>query len=166
MFEAERAAILSLRDEGKIGAEVMRRVERHTDPEELRFQRLKEVTMSQIRAVLVDKRAPANLSLGEIEKPSPAPSEALVRVSSISLNRGEVRRAQAAEPGFNPGWDLAGTVEREAADETGPPAGARVVGLLPSAAWAELVAVPTNSLWRSCRRTCRSDRRPRCRSRV
>ena len=146
MFEAERAAILSLRDEGKIGAEVMRRVERHTDPEELRFQRLKEVTMSQIRAVLVDKRAPANLSLGEIEKPSPAPSEALVRVSSISLNRGEVRRAQAAEPGFNPGWDLAGTVEREAADKTGPPAGARVVGLLPSAAWAELVAVPTNSL--------------------
>ena len=44
MFEAERAAILSLRDEGKIGAEVMRRVERHTDPEELRFQRLKEET--------------------------------------------------------------------------------------------------------------------------
>src|SRR5215207_7206874 len=102
--------------------------------------------MSYIRAVLVDKRAPANLSLGEIEKPSPAPSEALVRVSSISLNRGEVRRALAAEPGFNPGWDLAGTVEREAADETGPPAGARVVGVLPSGAWTELVAVPTNSL--------------------
>jgi hypothetical protein len=58
LFEEERAAILSLRDEGKIGAEVMRRVERHTNPEELRFQRLKEVTMSQIRAVLVDKRAP------------------------------------------------------------------------------------------------------------
>ena len=58
MFEAERAAILSLRDEGKIGAEVMRRVERHTDPEELRFQRLKEVTMSHIRAVLVEKRGP------------------------------------------------------------------------------------------------------------
>jgi hypothetical protein len=55
MFEAERAAILSLRDEGKIGAEVMRRIERHTDPEELRFQRLKEVTMSQIRAVLVEE---------------------------------------------------------------------------------------------------------------
>ena len=62
--------------------------------------------MSYIRAVLVDKRAPANLSLGEIEKPSPAPSEALVRVSSISLNRGEVRRAQAAEPGFNPAGTL------------------------------------------------------------
>lgn len=102
--------------------------------------------MARIRAVLVDKGAPANLSLGEIEEPSPAPSEALVRVSAISLNRGEVRRAQAAKPGFNPGWDLAGTVEKEAADGTRPPAGARVVGLLPSGAWAELAAVPTNSL--------------------
>ncbi|HEX8261079.1 MAG TPA: hypothetical protein VF558_12380 [Rubrobacteraceae bacterium] len=57
-----------------------------------------------------------------------------------------MRRAQTAEVGFNPGWDLAGTVERTAADGTGPRAGARVVGLLPSGAWAELVAVPTNSL--------------------
>ncbi len=65
-----------------------------------------------MRAVLVDKAAPANLSLGEAEEPTPAPSEALVRVSAISLNRGEVRRAQMAEPGFNPGWDLAGTVEQ------------------------------------------------------
>ena len=99
-----------------------------------------------MRAVLVDKGAPANLSLGEAEVPTPAPSEALVRVEAISLNRGEVRRAQTAEPGFNPGWDLAGTVEQAAADGTGPRAGTRVVGLLPSGAWAELVAVPVDSL--------------------
>ena len=99
-----------------------------------------------MRAVLVDTRAPANLSLAEAEEPTPAPSEALVRVEAISLNRGEVRRAQTAEVGFNPGWDLAGTVERTAANGTGPRAGARVVGLLSSGAWAELVAVPTNSL--------------------
>jgi monovalent cation/hydrogen antiporter len=37
LFEAERAAILSLRDEGKISAEVMRRIERDIDLEELRF---------------------------------------------------------------------------------------------------------------------------------
>jgi NhaP-type Na+/H+ or K+/H+ antiporter len=37
LFEAERSAILSLRDEGKISAEVMRRVERDIDLEELRF---------------------------------------------------------------------------------------------------------------------------------
>jgi hypothetical protein len=37
LFEAERAAILSLRDEGKISAEVMRRIERDIDLKELRF---------------------------------------------------------------------------------------------------------------------------------
>ncbi len=99
-----------------------------------------------MRAVLVDKAAPANLSLGETEEPATAPSEALVRVSAISLNRGEVNRAQIAEPGSNPGWDLAGTIERPADDGTGPQTGARVVGFLPSGAWAELAAVPTNSL--------------------
>jgi NADPH:quinone reductase len=57
-----------------------------------------------------------------------------VRVSTISLNRGEVRRVQMAEDGFNPGWDLAGTIEQAAADGTGPRAGARVVGFLPSGA--------------------------------
>ena len=99
-----------------------------------------------MRAVLVDKAAPANLSLGETEEPSPTPSEVLVRVSAISLNRGEVRRAQMAEDGSNPGWDLAGTVEQPAANGVGPQAGARVVGFLPSGAWAELASVPTNSL--------------------
>jgi NADPH:quinone reductase len=101
---------------------------------------------NHMRAVLVDKGAPANLSLGELEEPTPSPSEALVRVSAISLNRGEVRRAQTAEDGFHPGWDLSGIVEKEAADGSGPRSGTRVVGFLPSGAWAELVAVPTNSL--------------------
>jgi NADPH:quinone reductase-like Zn-dependent oxidoreductase len=81
-----------------------------------------------------------------VEEPSPTPSEVLVRVETVSLNRGEVRRAESGEPGFRPGWDLAGTVERAAADGTGPQEGSRVVGFLPSGAWAELAAVPTDSL--------------------
>ena len=97
-----------------------------------------------MRAVVVDPESQARLSVAEVEEPEPGPLEALVRVAAISLNRGEVRRAEAAEPGFRPGWDLAGTVERPAAD--GPGEGARVVGFLPSGAWAELAAVPTNAL--------------------
>jgi NADPH:quinone reductase len=97
-----------------------------------------------MRAVVVDPESKARLSVADVAEPEPGPSEALVRVAAISLNRGEVRRAEAAEPGFRPGWDLAGTVERSAAD--GPREGARVVGFLPSGAWAELAAVPTNAL--------------------
>jgi NADPH:quinone reductase-like Zn-dependent oxidoreductase len=69
-----------------------------------------------------------------------------VRVAAISLNRGEVRRAEASEAGFRPGWDLAGTVERPAADGSGPGEGTRVVGFLPAGGWAQLAAVPTNAL--------------------
>lgn len=103
--------------------------------------------MSRMRAVVVDPNAPNRLALAEVEDPAPAPSEALVRVAAVSLNRGEVRRATTAdEPGARPGWDLAGTIQRTAADGTGPREGARVVGFLPSGAWAELAAVPTNAL--------------------
>ena len=99
-----------------------------------------------MRAVVVNSESPSRLDFQEVEEPSPAPAEARVRVSAISLNRGEVRRAENAEPGFRPGWDLAGTVERPAADGSGPPAGSRIVGFLPSGAWAERAAVPTNAL--------------------
>jgi NADPH:quinone reductase len=103
--------------------------------------------MGTVRAVVVDPDSPSRLAFREVDEPSPGRSEALVRVAAISLNRGEVRRAMAAsEPGFRPGWDLAGTVERAAEDGSGPPEGARVVGLLESGAWAELAAVPTSSL--------------------
>src|SRR5215212_6378997 len=102
--------------------------------------------MAIMRAVVVDPEAVGRLSVAEVGEPEPAPSEALVRVSAVSLNRGEVRRAESSEPGFRPGWDLAGTVERAAADGSGPQEGSRVVGFLPSGAWAELAAVPTNAL--------------------
>jgi NADPH:quinone reductase-like Zn-dependent oxidoreductase len=102
--------------------------------------------MTKIRAVIVDPNVPGRLALNEVAVPTLAPDEALVRVAAISLNRGEVRRSTSAEAGWRPGWDLAGIVETPAADGSGPPKGARVVGLRRSGAWAELVTVPTNFL--------------------
>ncbi len=100
----------------------------------------------RIRAVVVDPDAPGRLALQVVDSPPLRPNEALVRVKAISLNRGEVRRAANANPGWRPGWDFAGIVEQQAADESGPPKGTRVVGVLDSGAWAEEVAVPADRL--------------------
>src|SRR4030095_4755915 len=51
-----------------------------------------------------------------------------------------------AAAGWRPGWDLAGVVERSAADGSGPAVGERVVGFLPEGAWAQRVVVPSNAL--------------------
>jgi NADPH:quinone reductase-like Zn-dependent oxidoreductase len=91
-----------------------------------------------MRAVVT---AGGRLVLSEVPRPAPAPGETLVRVAVISLNRGEVKTALAAEDGWRPGWDYAGVVAEAAADGSGPPKGARVVGALPVGAWAEYVAV-------------------------
>ncbi|MEA5576268.1 zinc-binding dehydrogenase [Anabaena sp. UHCC 0451] len=100
----------------------------------------------KIRAVIVNPNVPGRLALSEVNAPTPAANEAIIRVAAISLNRGELRRASTAEAGWRPGWDLAGTVETPAADGSGPVPGVRVVGFLPSGAWGELVSVPTNAL--------------------
>src|SRR5438552_13523441 len=102
--------------------------------------------MSVNNAVVVDPEAPGRLVIRPVDEPAPQRGEAVMRVRAISLNRGEVRRASMAPAGWRPGWDLAGEVERAAADGSGPRVGARVVGLLPEGAWARRVAVPTHAL--------------------
>jgi NADPH2:quinone reductase len=102
--------------------------------------------MSTNRAVVVDPEAPGRLVIRSVSEPTPDRGEAIVRVHAISLNRGEVRRSGTADAGWRPGWDLAGVVERAAANGSGPRNGTRVVGFLPEGAWAERVAVPTNAL--------------------
>src|SRR5260370_6848807 len=93
-----------------------------------------------IRAVVVDPSAPGKLAIQRVELRDPDRDEVGVRVTAISLNRGETRRALTqAEPGWRPGWDFAGVVETAASDGSGPRPGTRVVGILPSGAWAERV---------------------------
>lgn len=99
-----------------------------------------------VQAVVVDPSVSGRLVIREVELASPLPNEAIVKVASFSLNRGEVRRSQSAEAGWRPGWDFAGTIETAAADGSGFPVGTRVVGFLPNGAWAERAVVPTNAI--------------------
>src|SRR3954462_2419007 len=93
-----------------------------------------------IRAVVVDPGAREKLAIKPVELRDPDRDEVGVKVTAISLNRGETRRAlQVADAGWRPRGDFAGVVETEAADGSGPKRGTRVVGLLPSGAWAERV---------------------------
>jgi NADPH:quinone reductase-like Zn-dependent oxidoreductase len=87
------------------------------------------------------------LAIKSVELRDPDRDEVAVRVSAISLNRGETRRAlQQAEPGWRPGWDFVGSVETAAVDGSGPGPGARVVGILPSGAWAQRVNCRTHAV--------------------
>jgi len=100
-----------------------------------------------VRAVVVDPSAPQGLAVKSVELPPANPDDVTVRVTAISLNRGEVRRATSqGKPGDRPGWDFAGVVAVRAADGSGPAIGSRVVGLLPSGAWAERVRAPSHAL--------------------
>jgi NADPH:quinone reductase-like Zn-dependent oxidoreductase len=107
---------------------------------------MKQMPMSRMRAVVVDASAPGRLALTDVAMPQPAPHEALVRVAALALTPYEVKAIASAEPGTRPGWEFAGTVERAAADGSGPHVGARVAGFLDAGAWAEWLAVPTAAL--------------------
>jgi NADPH2:quinone reductase len=92
-----------------------------------------------MRALVVDNSAPSRIAIHDVPEPVLAPSEALVEVKAISLNRGELRALGAVADGSRPGWDFAGILKTDI--ESGPRTGARVVGIRSGQAWAEKVAV-------------------------
>jgi len=100
-----------------------------------------------VRAVVVDPSRNDKLALQSVELPQAAPDDVTVRVTTISLNRGEVNRALSQSvAGARPGWDFVGVIEERAADGSGPPIGTRVVGMLSTGAWAERIRAPSHAV--------------------
>lgn len=101
-----------------------------------------------MQAIVIDPHAPVRLGFQTVESPMPQANEAVIRVKAISLNRGEVVYLVQGAAGTRLGWDLAGVVEKAAADGSGPAQDSRVVGvsMLPPTAWAEQIAIPTSAL--------------------
>src|SRR5436190_17655295 len=103
----------------------------------------KETTML---ALVRDGRNDPPVTLQEVREPQPKKGEALVQVRASTVNRGELALLASRADGWRPGQDVAGVVVTPAADGSGPPAGARVVGLAEAAAWSQRVAVPVERL--------------------
>ncbi|WP_059052760.1 zinc-binding dehydrogenase [Paenibacillus senegalimassiliensis] len=104
------------------------------------------MSKDHIRAIVSDPDFPSYLTIKEVEPPLAQPWEALVEVHAVSLNRGEVKDAIDQGASSRLGWDFAGIVTQPAKTGDGPPAGARVVGLLPLGAWSEQIAAPVSML--------------------
>ena len=103
--------------------------------------------MTDIKAIVVDRTGNEPLTIRSVPLAPANRNEVTVRVTAISLNRGETNRAvRSAEEGWRPGWDFVGVVEEAAPEGGGPAVGTRVVGLLPSGAWAERVRAPKNAV--------------------
>ena len=97
-------------------------------------------------ALVNTPNGPSPVELREVQEPAPAANEAVVEVRAFSLNRGELRLMQVRPEGWRPGQDIGGVVLRQAADGSGPKAGARVVALTDNGGWAQRVAAPTHRL--------------------
>ena len=103
-------------------------------------------TLTTIPAFVPNPEAPGGIELAEVPRPTARDDQALLAVEAYSINRGEIHLLEKPRPDWRPGQDVVGRVAEAAADGSGPPTGARVVGHAWEGGWAPLVAVPTRSL--------------------
>jgi NADPH2:quinone reductase len=103
------------------------------------------ITTDTMQAVAATPDGPGWAELRVVPVPEPAPDEALIAVRAFALNRGELRLL-AMRDGWVPGQDIAGVVERAAADGSGSPAGTRVAALADWHGWAQYAAVPARRI--------------------
>jgi NADPH2:quinone reductase len=93
---------------------------------------------------ITDPSAPGGLARRDLPEPRPGEHEVVVEVAAYGINRGELSLLKQRPDGWSPGQDVAGVVHTAAADGSGPPVGARVVGIADGGGWSERVAVPSH----------------------
>lgn len=93
---------------------------------------------------VTDPAAPAGIIRRELPEPQPGKHDVVVEVAAYSVNRGELALIEGRGDGWNPGQDVAGVITVAAVDGTGPPVGARVVGIADQGGWSERVAIPSH----------------------
>jgi NADPH:quinone reductase len=100
-----------------------------------------------VQALIVDPEAPDAMRIADVAEPTIGPTEALIEVHHISLNRGDLNDARSGRipPGGVLGSDAAGVVTEASRDRSGLGVGARVVALA-QGAFAERIAVEVDSV--------------------
>lgn len=100
-----------------------------------------------VQALIVDPEAPDAMRIAQVAESTAGPTEALIEVHHVSLNRGDLNDARSGRipRGGVLGSDAAGVVAEPARNHGSPEVGARVVGLA-EGAFAERVAIPVDSL--------------------
>jgi NADPH:quinone reductase-like Zn-dependent oxidoreductase len=114
-----------------------------------------ETTMHAIRQERLG--GPDVLELVEVPRPSPIPTEVLVRTAAVGINpvdwKVRARGGFLGEPPFTVGWDVAGVVEEVGYGVTRFAVGDRVFGMprfpREAAAYAEYVTAPSRQLART-----------------
>src|SRR6266536_2509714 len=91
------------------------------------------------------------LALSTVEGPVPGPGEVAVRMTAAGVSYGDILARVgvlpgSGKPGYVPGFDVTGTVERVGAFVAGLEVGEPVTGLLPHGGYAEVVCVPADLL--------------------
>ncbi len=99
-----------------------------------------------LTAFVPSDRADARIELAEVPEPVATADQAVVAVEAFSVNRGETFLLEAPREGWRPGQDVAGRVLDAAANGSGPPVGARVVGHASGGGWALRVPISTDAL--------------------
>jgi NADPH2:quinone reductase len=100
-----------------------------------------------LKAVFVTRlTGPEGLEVREVEKPTPAPNQVLIRVAATSVNFADIKSTygnyhNAGEPPFIPGLDAAGTVEAIGSDVKQISIGDRVIGFPKNGSYAEYIVV-------------------------
>jgi NADPH:quinone reductase len=107
--------------------------------------------MSHRRVVLAVEDGRRVLRLSTVDDPVPGPGQVTVRMTAAGVSYGDIlARAGvlpgSGKPGYVPGLDVTGTVDKVGAGVAGLEVGRPVTGLLPHGGYAEVVCVPADLL--------------------
>lgn len=100
-----------------------------------------------MKAVFVTRLAgPDGLEIRDVEKPTPAPNQVLIRVAATSVNFADIKSTygnyhNAGEPPFIPGLDAAGTIESIGSEVENFKVGQRVIGFPMNGSYAEYIVI-------------------------